>query len=219
MICIASADKLYNEVREKRSTNLALVTNGVEYEHFTAPLHTPPPADIADWVKAGKPIVGYFGALATWFDYELVEKCAARYPEVNFLLLGWDYDGTLAKSQFAKYPNIRVVGPIPYKKLPEYARFFDISTIPFKINAVTESTSPIKLFEYMSMGKPIVTTDMPECRKYESVMIGKTHQSYIDLIDVALGRRSDDAYKALLRAEALANTWDAKTKVISDLLA
>lgn len=219
VICVASADKLYNEVREMRSSNMALVTNGVEYEHFTTPVLAPPPADIADWVQAGKPIVGYFGALATWFDYELVEKCAARYPELNFLLLGWDYDGTLGKSGFSKYPNIRVVGPIPYKKLPEYARFFDISTIPFKINAVTESTSPIKLFEYMSMGKPIVTTDMPECRKYESVMIGKSHESYVDLIGVAMSRRSDNVYKALLCEEALANTWDAKAKVISDLLA
>lgn len=219
VICIASADKLYGEVLEKRSNNVALVTNGVEYEHFTKSLHTPPPMDIADWVQAGKPIVGYFGALATWFDYELVEKCAARYPELNFLLLGWDYDGTLGKSDFSKYSNIRVVGPIPYKLLPDYARFFDVSTIPFKINAVTESTSPIKLFEYMSMGKPIVTTDMPECRKYKSVMIGKTHESYVDLIGKAMERRSDVVYKALLREEALANTWDAKAKVISDLLA
>jgi len=219
VICIASADKLFDEVRVKRSENIALVTNGVEFEHFNAEVNAPVPADIADWVQAGKPIIGYFGALATWFDYDLVEKCAARYPECNFLLLGWDYDGTLAKSNFASLPNVRVVGPIPYKQLPEYARFFDVSTIPFKINAVTESTSPIKLFEYMSMGKPIVTTDMPECRKYKSVMIGRTHDEYVDLIHAALERRSDVEYKDLLRDEALANTWDAKAKVISELLA
>lgn len=218
VVCIASADKLYQEVLEKRSGNAALVTNGVEYEHFTSELASGVPTDIADWVQSGKPIVGYFGALATWFDYELVEKCARTYPECNFLLLGWDYDGTLGKSNLAALNNVRVIGPIPYKRLPEYARFFDISTIPFKINAVTESTSPIKLFEYMSMGKPIVTTDMPECRKYKSVMIGRDHSSYVSLIGAALDRRTDADYKKLLHEEALANTWDAKAKVISELL-
>lgn len=218
VLCVASADKLYAEVLAVRNENTALVTNGVEYEHFSGLDRNDPPAELVDWVASGRPIVGYFGALATWFDYALVEKCARRYPDYNFLLLGWDYDGTLDKSGIRSLPNVRVIGPIPYKQLPEFARFFDVATIPFKINAVTESTSPIKLFEYMSLARPIVTTDMPECRKYRSVMIGKNHGEYIELIGEAIGRRADPDYIEVMQEEALANTWDAKAKVIASLL-
>lgn len=218
VLCVASADKLYAEVLAVRNENTALVTNGVEYEHFSGLGRNDPPAELVDWVASGRPIVGYFGALATWFDYALVEKCARRYPDYNFLLLGWDYDGTLEKSGIRSLPNIRVIGPIPYKQLPGFARFFDVATIPFKINAVTESTSPIKLFEYMSLARPIVTTDMPECRKYRSVMIGKDHDAYIELIGEAMGRRDDPGYIEVMQEEALANTWDAKAKVIASLV-
>ena len=218
VLCVASADKLYAEVLAVRRENTALVTNGVEYEHFAGLDRNDPPAELVDWVASGRPIVGYFGALATWFDYALVEKCARRYPDYNFLLLGWDYDGTLDKSGIRSLPNVRVIGPIPYKQLPGFARFFDVATIPFKINAVTESTSPIKLFEYMSLARPIVTTDMPECRKYRSVMIGKNHDEYIELIGEAMGRRGDPDYIEIMQEEALANTWDAKAKVIASLV-
>lgn len=218
VLCVASADKLYAEVLAVRNENTALVTNGVEYEHFSGLDRNDPPAELVDWVTSGRPIVGYFGALATWFDYALVEKCARRYPDYNFLLLGWDYDGTLDKSGIRSLPNVRVIGPIPYKQLPGFARFFDVATIPFKINAVTESTSPIKLFEYMSLALPIVTTDMPECRKYRSVMIGKDHDAYIELIGEAMGRRDDPGYIEVMQEEALANTWDAKARVIASLV-
>jgi len=58
--------------------------------------------------------------------------------------------------------------------LKYYLRRFDVATIPFQVNRVTNSTSPVKLFEYMAGGKPIVTTDMKECRKFQSVLISGT---------------------------------------------
>jgi glycosyltransferase involved in cell wall biosynthesis len=86
------------------------------------------------------------------------------------------------------------------------------------INDITESTSPIKLFEYMAMGKPIVTTNMPECRKYQSVLIGKNHEEFIKKIDEALSLRDDREYKNILKKEAKANSWESKAKVIAEML-
>jgi len=215
VLCIASADKLLLEARAIREHGVVMATNGVEHEHFAGRNRDNPPDDIADLVALGKPIIGYFGAFAVWFDYELVERLARARPDYTILLLGWDYDGSIARSGLAECPNVRVLGPIPYRELPEYARFFDVSTIPFLINDITESTSPIKLFEYMSLEHPIVTTNLPECRKYASVMVAADHGEFIALVDRALDMAGDAATIELLRGDALANTWDSKAAAIA----
>lgn len=218
-IAIGSADKLYNDIVEHRSKNLALVTNGVEYEHFHIEKNRyEVPQDIVAVLNKNKPIIGYFGAFATWFDYELVIKLAKERPDYEILLIGWNYDNSIQKFGLEKYNNITVVGPIQYKDLPKYAIHFSVSTIPFMINDITESTSPIKLFEYMALGHPIVTTDMPECRKYDSVLIGKNHDEFVGKIDLALTLSEDNQYTELLEKEAHDNTWKAKAVDIQNLL-
>jgi hypothetical protein len=143
---------------------------------------------------------------------------ATEKPEYEILLIGWDYDGSIKKANLDAYPNITVIGPIDYKVLPEYAAFFDVSTIPFMINDITESTSPIKLFEYMALGHPIVTTNMPECRKYKSVLIGTSHDEFIRKIDEAVQLGNNKEYKDILLQEALENTWASKARDIADLI-
>lgn len=219
VLCVASADKLLEEMRNVRNGGTVMATNGVEHEHFHGRGRDNPPEAIADLVASGRPIIGYFGAFAVWFDYELVARLAVARPDCDILLLGWDYDGSLDRSGILQYPNVRVLGPIPYRELPDYARFFDVSTIPFLINDVTESTSPIKLFEYMALEHPIVTTNLPECRKYASVMIARDHGEFVALIDRALDLRGDASTIERLRRDAHANTWDSKASTIAEAIA
>lgn len=218
VVCVASADKLLNEILEFRQENVVTATNGVDIAHFRN-VEKCVPDEIADLVASGKPIIGYFGAFAVWFDYELVCKVAEAYPDYQILLIGVDYDGSIKSSRVGEYANIKVIGPIPYLVLPRYAQHFAVSTIPFVINAVTESTSPIKLFEYMALGHPIVTTAMPECRKYQSAFIGEDHDDFVRKVGEALGYRNDQAYRRLLDEEALQNTWASKAGAIDAALA
>lgn len=218
-VAIGSADKLYNDILEYRTENMALVTNGVEFNHFHIEKDKyEVPEEIKNLVKKAKPVIGYFGAFATWFDYELVIKLATERPQYELLLIGWNYDNSIQKYELEKYSNITVIGPIQYKDLPKYAVHFSVSTIPFIINEITESTSPIKLFEYMALGYPIVTTDMPECRKYDSVLIGKNHEEFVKQIDKAIELSNDLEYNALLDKEAHENAWTAKARDIKVLL-
>ncbi|NOV00276.1 glycosyltransferase [Paenibacillus planticolens] len=219
-LVIVTADKLYNEVMSYRSKNVELVTNGVQYEHFH---NRKDLEEIPDHIKRiqklGKPIIGYFGALAKWFDYELIEKLAIERPDYQILLIGPTYDESLSdREHMKKMDNITFVGPVDYFNLPKYARWFNVSIIPFVINEITESTSPIKLFEYMALGHPIVTTAMPECRKYQSVLIGENQENFIEMIDVALSKEKDMEYLKIMDAEAKGNAWDSKANVISNLI-
>lgn len=217
-VVIASADKLLSDVKSNRSKNYQLVTNGVDFNHFNKSQNNGIPKEIRNLVEKKRPIIGYFGAFASWFDYELVLKLAVERPNYEILLIGWDYDKSIVKYNLDKVPNITVVGPIDYSILPDYSKWFDVSTIPFKINEVTESTSPVKLFEYMAMGKPIVTTNMKECGKYKSVLIGKNHEGFITEIDEALGLRNREEYLNTLKKEALENTWEHKAIGIKRVL-
>lgn len=219
---ISTAQTLYDEVFSYRRANFALVTNGVEYEHFVKASQTKieeMPEVIANLKKSKKKVIGYFGAFASWFDYALVEKLSDQFPECEFLLLGWDYDGSLSKrTSILSKKNITILGPINYKDLPKYASVFDISTIPFIINDITKATSPIKLFEYMALGKPILTTNMPECQKYKSVHIAQTHDEFSDLLRKLVYTDPEKSYYALLRDEAKKNTWAQKADDIISLL-
>lgn len=217
--CVATADKLLRDVESVRRSNYGLVTNGVEYEHFArARTGLPVPPELQGIAKTRRPVIGYFGALAKWFDYEMIRRLARERPNYDILLIGFDYDGSLREARLGQHKNVKVIGPINYRQLPRYAQLFDVSTIPFVINDITESTSPIKLFEYMALGRPIVTSAMPECRKYESCLIAESTADFVTQVDAALKLRTDATYLATLQREAEANTWQSKAGEISKLL-
>ncbi len=217
---VATADKLYKEVKEVRGEkNLALVTNGVEYKHFINLSNEKIPDKIKSLVRKNKRIIGYFGALANWFDYDLIKKIANEFKdEYEIILIGIDYDGSLKNSRILDFKNVHYLGTVDYSELPKYARFFNVSIIPFKINEITKSTSPVKLFEYMALGKPIVTTDLPECRKYKSPLVSNSHEEFINNIKKATELENSKEYIDLLRKEGKENTWNAKAKAIKNLI-
>ena len=159
--------------------------------HFILFFGIPLVATIYYILKSKKPIIGYYGSLAKWVDFDLIKKLAEKRPGYEIVLIGMIYDDTIQKQELDRYKNIHYLGPKDYSILPEYAVWFDVATIPFVLNEITESTSPIKIFEYMALGTPIVTTDMRECRKYKSILIGKDYEGFIEKVDDALKLRKD----------------------------
>ena len=217
-IAVGSADKLIEEIEEIRGKeNVAMITNGVQYDHWQY-RSDEVPEKLKDIVSKGNPIIGYFGALAKWFDYELLKKVAKERPNYEIVLIGFLYDNSFKDSKIDELENVHYLGIVDYKELNQYSQYFTISTIPFLLNDITESTSPVKLFEYMAMGHPIVTTDMRECRKYKSVLIGKSHEDFIEKLDFALTLDKKDEYYNYLKEEALANTWREKAAILDRLI-
>ncbi|HFD2045279.1 TPA: glycosyltransferase [Clostridium perfringens] len=217
-IAVGSADKLIEEIEEIRGKeNVAMITNGVQYDHWQY-RSDEVPEKLKDIVSKGNPIIGYFGALAKWFDYELLKKVAKERPNYEIVLIGFLYDNSFKDSKIDELENVHYLGIVDYKELNKYSQYFTISTIPFLLNDITESTSPVKLFEYMAMGHPIVTTDMRECRKYKSVLIGKSHKDFIEKLDFALTLDKNDEYYNYLKEEALANTWKEKAAILDRLI-
>ncbi len=217
---VVTAGALEKDVLEKRGTDrLVYSSNGVDYSHFHDEIDDGFDLDkeFKRIIHSGQPVVGYYGALAKWFDYDLLKEIDAtgRYQVV---LLGIKYDDSFDRAGLGQCANIHFCGPRDYHVLQNYASKIDILMIPFLINDITKATSPVKLFEYMALNKPIVTTDMDECRKYESVLIGHDHKEFIEQLDRAMELRHDPGYRELLDKEALENTWTEKAKSILDEL-
>lgn len=214
---VTTADILMEDVISKRGEkNVVLASNGVDYPFFQTFDEYCFEAEFNCIIKKGKPILCYYGAFASWFDYELIKKIAAT-NKYSIVLFGVKYDGSFNENLNSE-ENIYFLGSREYSKLKYYAAKCDILMIPFLINDITKSTSPVKLFEYMALHKPIITTDMVECRKYKSVLIGQTHEEFISLIEKALMLKNDPSYINLLDEEAKENDWSTKAKTIIALL-
>jgi len=219
-IVLATANKLIEEVKNYRP-DVIYSPNGVVYEHFSKAArneYTAPPQDLEALITSHQPIIGYYGALARWFDYDLFKKIALLRPNYQFILIGPDYDGTLQRTDLLTIPNIHWLGVKPYKELPHYLQYFDVATIPFVVNEITHATSPLKLFEYMAGEKPVVITPMRESMNYAGVLIAQKAEEFATQLDNALFKKDDPEYRTLLRKIALENTWDERAKVLLDAL-
>lgn len=212
-VTVCTATKLFNQAKGK-ARNPLLSPNAGDYAFFAKTETYEISPQIREKVGKYQCVLGYYGALASWFDYDLIKEIARRKPDWLFVLVGMDYDGTLGKSGIGEYDNILYIPPQPYQELPRFLKAFDIATIPFVINEITLSTSPVKLFEYMAAGKPILTSKMPECLKYESVRTYQDADEFCALAEELLALKPDAPYWNTLKCEALKNTWDARTDEI-----
>ncbi|MGL4759921.1 MAG: glycosyltransferase [Sarcina sp.] len=220
VLVISTADKLKQLADKARGceTWSILAQNGVNLDDFNN-LGSEVGKKIKNIVEMKKPIIGYYGALASWFDYKKIIKLAKERPNYEIVLVGIDYDKTLKRSGVLDLENVHYLGIVEYKNLiKQYACHFDVCLIPFIKNEITDATSPVKLFEYMALGKPVVTTDINECKKYKSCNIASTDEEFVEKVDYALTLQDNEDYKKILRKEAEENTWLNRAQVIKDAM-
>lgn len=212
-ILIASAKLLLSQLQQKFPNNkILLCPNAVDVRHFSyRRMQEKPdiPVDMQSVVLEGKKIVGYYGAMAPWLDYDLLNDITLDRPDLNFVFIGIDYNDGL--KNLILRDNVHFLGAKNYFDLQDYSKLFDCAVIPFKRGDIAKSTSPVKLFEYMAMGIPTVCTqDLKECEGYNYVYMSSNRQEFMKNIDKAiLDRVNNKAVRTLVK-QAEANTWDAR---------
>jgi glycosyltransferase involved in cell wall biosynthesis len=212
-IVFASSSKLFDKCL-KYNKETYLVPNGAEVNHFIkardCTLEIP-----EDFVHLRSPIMGFFGYIGDWIDLELLAFLAESNPNWSFVIIGpINTDTNIIK----KYANIFLLGEVPYKNLPNYLQKFDVCMILFKVNSLTESVNPVKLFEYLASGKPIVSTNLPEIRKYERYcMISSNKEEFLHNLRVCLEKK--DKNDTIERIQfARENSWEDRVTIIEILL-
>lgn len=211
---VASSQALYDEAVAAVGTDKTLfIRNGVDtlhYRSFVEPLASH--HELSLFAKRHKHIVGYFGALAPWLWYDLINEVTRRRPDLGFVFIGPDYYG--GSQSIEARDNVILTGPIDYKILPRYAALFDICIIPFEPGEIAQTTSPLKLFEYFALEKPVVvTSDMRECTVFDVVHSAGDVDEFIKKLDEAIHEASTAKVKQTLSGLADANSWDERAKV------
>jgi len=130
--------------------DITYLGNGVDFEHFQTAEGAPP---------AEKPRLGYIGALAPWVDFDAISDLARRHPEWEIVLVGPVLHGVEDQLlELTSLPNVFHLAAVPYDRLPEVLKQFDVGLIPFRLNQLTRGVNPNKLYEYLAAGIPVVTT-------------------------------------------------------------
>ena len=202
---VRESDVLVVTSRELHDRHLAngvescLIPNAADFEFF----HDAP--DAPPLLELPRPVIGYYGAIADWFDLELAIQVARSRPQYSFVLIGQVH--LLDVSTLEKLPNVRLLGEKHYRELPGYLSEFDVCTLPFRMNRLTKAVDPVKMYEYFSQGKPVVSAPLPELAPLaELLYFAQGPEEFAKQIDRALAER-DDSLASKRIAFASGNTW------------
>lgn len=211
-VVIATSEKLYS-MALGLNPNTYLVPNGCDYEYLSqaASRSLPVPDDIA---HISGPIIGYLGVIASWLDFDLIDRLAAENPHCNIVMVGPLYNVT----DVPRRDNIHYLGFKPYDQLAAYLQVFDVGIIPFKMSSMVESVNPIKMWEYMAAGLPIVTTDLPEARPYQELVLcsGNDHEFMANIYRALYEDSQELRNRRMLLAQE--NSWLIRAQHIINII-
>lgn len=190
-----------------------MLSHGVSYDLFTSK------SEIAPEIShLNGPIIGFYGSINAWLDIALLTALVAQRPSYQLVLVG-DIVGPTA--QLLQFKNVTHIPAIEHARLASFSTHWNVSVLPFVNNEQIRACDPLKLKEYLAAGKPIVATDFPAVKQYQTeILIGKTHDQFINKIDEAVSLNTIERNTLKLSQQQLAknHSWESKAlKVQQDL--
>ena len=197
-----SAEDLAADVEALRPRRRLHLANGVDVRHFAERRQAP-----ADYAPIPAPRAVYVGAMAEWFDFELLGYAARQRPGVSFVMIG---PPELARRRLPDLPNLYVIGARPWDELPAYLQHAAVGLIPFDIRNhrdLVRGVNPLKLYEYAAAGLPVVSVAWPELQRLNApIELAHEPADFVQAIDrMVASPPAPDA----LRAFAARHDWDA----------
>lgn len=166
-----------------------------------------------------KPIIGYFGHIERRMDFQLLEQVVRSNKDKSFVFAG-PVSEEFIPSEFKENENVYFTGSVPYSEMPAVVKGFDIAMIPFKKDDVSYTIFPLKLFEYLGAGKPVVATDFNldlQEFTYDSVLYCENGANFTAAINFYLTQDTEELKRKRLLIAA-ENTWDIRLKQLSELI-
>jgi glycosyltransferase involved in cell wall biosynthesis len=211
-IVFVTAQNLKDDIRSiVDGKDVVMVSNGADVAFFEKKKNA---HLIVDYTQTSKKTVGYVGTLYT-VDRNLVYTAARTLPDVDFLLVGPLHKHS--EHQAHKKPdNVFILGTKKYRHVPAYVNIFDVGIIPFKSGAISDSIDPVKLYEYFSLGKPVVATGMEQLKKFDDGRLLRIAEGPDEFVDAILGflKHDTQAWRESRREIARDNSWLSKATLI-----
>jgi glycosyltransferase involved in cell wall biosynthesis len=183
------------------------LANVADYDHFSQARSPGPIPD--DLTAIPRPRLGFIGAMSAYkVDFELIAAVARARPDWHWVLIGQVGEGQPDTStEILRLSNIHMLGPRPYSRLPDYLRGFDIATIPARANPYTAAMFPMKFFEYLATGVPVVASSVPALAEFSRAceLTDSTEKFIAAIVRVLDGHRPNPAYCDQLAGQF---TWE-----------
>lgn len=212
-----SSRHLY-ERKSPANPNTYYVPNVADAAHFAraaeADVHIPP-----DVANLPEPRVGFAGAVESYkLDTALLSAMADERPAWQIILIGPAALGDPELDALTAKPNVRLLGLRPYAELPDYLATMDVLVIPYRLNEYTQGVFPIKFFEYLATGKPVVCTELPALTEYGGIVpLVSDPPTFIETVERALAGEQDDKRRDRVEL-AFENTWEKRIGKLSGLI-
>ena len=201
-LILCTAQALYDEHAPHRPGRVVLVPNGADYLHFSRDATVP-----ADWPNTRGKVLGYIGAIAPWIDWSLINQLPdALGPDWDLVFIGQDFG-----SHVPRHPRLHALGYRPYATLPDYLAGMDVAMIPFRQSEMIAAVNPIKLYEYLASGTPVVATPMPELLPFSPpVRLAAGVDAFAAAVHAAGEEGTPGPYQRLASRHA----WEARARQI-----
>src|SRR5690606_22223352 len=186
--CFVTAEALLEDRRD-RCGSIHYFPNVADFDHFAAArdAETRVPEDLA---VLGRPVVGFIGAITEQkMDFAHVRALALAHPEYAIALIGkvGEGDPWASAEPLRGLPNVHLLGPQPYASLPSYLKGFDVAILPSAANDYTRGMFPMKFFEYLAAGRPVVSTALPSLREFGDIAcLAETTAAFIAGVERAV---------------------------------
>jgi glycosyltransferase involved in cell wall biosynthesis len=206
-LVFVASEKVLTEKSRVRS-DVQLSPHGVDFEHFSkaAELSSKRPADLPEW--PGK-VVGFFGLIEDWIDLDLLAHIAMRHPDWLIVLIGHE---AVDVSRLRALPNVALLGKKPFAELPTYGRLFDVALLPYRPTEQVIHSNPIKLREYLAMGKPVVCKRFPHAEQFAHVVyLADDRDEFVAQIERAIVEDSPQAIRRRMDS-VRTSTWEARAE-------
>lgn len=218
-IILCTHQKLYEQIlRNYPKERVFYLSNGVDLNIFNPKKKYRLPKRLASFKSKFDLVVGYHGAIAPWLDFKLINQLVKNYPKIGFVFIGLDYLNSL-KNINLEQKNILYLGPVKYTDLPSYLGAFDVAWIPFKKGEIAKKTSPLKLYENLAMGLPVVASFcLSEAKDKPGVLLAKDIKDYYNNIYKTVELTKNKRIKEEIRQFVKKQSWEKKVKDLSKIL-
>lgn len=214
---VFAVSRQLQEQKKKWNPRTYYSPHGVDFELFNQACGNGTGEKPADLRNIPAPVIGFYGLISSdWIDYGLIRYLAKSRPQWSFVFIGkidrGEGEGIPAAA------NIHYLPVKPYTELYRYSRFFDVAILPFNINPLTLHSHPLKILEYLSAGRPVVSVDIPETEKYARVIgVASDYDDFLNKIENYLQHDQDDQQKARVGLAAT-NSWDKRFDEIQNII-
>jgi glycosyltransferase involved in cell wall biosynthesis len=215
---VVVSKKLY-EAKRPFNANTYLVPNGVNYQAYTAALVD---SHLPDDLRVIKPPrLGYSGLIGDRLNLTVLKELVQENPEVSLVFLGElsvsrqmeTWQALLAR------PNVHYLGAVDITQVPHYLKGLDVGLIPYGQSREAENVSPLKLYDYLAAGLPVVSIDFPAAREFSTYihLTDDSPKNFSHTVRVALTDTTPERRQAR-RNIAAQHTWEARVEQLSDII-